>query len=356
VSTELQLLHWRNGQTQSERLAAHLLALEGFTQIQPQAPLGGPDGRKDIICVRAGVTYVAASYFPPTNKEFVDVRKKFESDAEGVAMNGAKGFAFVTNQRLTIGERKELVGLLSVPVDLLDLERLVHLLDSPAGLGLRAAFLGIAMSAEDSATFAMHLAAVHERTTESLKQAFLDLSSRSVTERPQPPVTAKRLGSDSVLVRWLLSLHRALVNDAPNPEAVGVLRGVDVWVGSPESTEATAAMVPIPPSEVPERIEELLADWETQRENVRGASRTERLNAIAKFHHEFLVVHPFLDGNGTIARYLLKLQLAEFCGLDFDASRLDIVGYVVALQIADHTRELTSLIHNIEIGCSGAGF
>ena len=51
VLTTKLLDGWEYGQTPSERMCAELLKIEGYEEIQPQAPLGGPDGRKDILCL-----------------------------------------------------------------------------------------------------------------------------------------------------------------------------------------------------------------------------------------------------------------------------------------------------------------
>jgi len=42
--TELKLRFWRGDQIGSERLAAALLHLDGFSSVDPQCHLGGPDG------------------------------------------------------------------------------------------------------------------------------------------------------------------------------------------------------------------------------------------------------------------------------------------------------------------------
>ena len=65
MSTEWNLENWRKGQVAAERMCLQLLSMEGFTDLYPQCPLGGPDGRKDILCTKNGWEYVAAgSVFP----------------------------------------------------------------------------------------------------------------------------------------------------------------------------------------------------------------------------------------------------------------------------------------------------
>jgi len=60
MDTELKLLHWRDGQTKAERLCADLLRLDSFSSVDPQCPLGGPDGIKDVLCEKNGWKYVGA--------------------------------------------------------------------------------------------------------------------------------------------------------------------------------------------------------------------------------------------------------------------------------------------------------
>jgi hypothetical protein len=98
TDTELRLSFWRDGSTKAERLAAALLQLSGYEEIDPQSPLGGPDGKKDILCRRGGITWVGAVYFPTGPASFTATKKKFNSD---LARPNPKGFVFVTNQTLS---------------------------------------------------------------------------------------------------------------------------------------------------------------------------------------------------------------------------------------------------------------
>ena len=58
-----RLREWTYGQAQSERLAAQLLLSEGFTDLDPSHPLGGPDGKKDAICRKDCEKWIMAVYF-----------------------------------------------------------------------------------------------------------------------------------------------------------------------------------------------------------------------------------------------------------------------------------------------------
>ena len=141
--TELRLANWRDGSTQAERLAAALLTLSGYDEIDPQNPLGGPDGKKDILCTKGGLLWVGAVYFPNSQLRFSATKAKFKHDLGGVGKT-RHGIAFVTNQALTTGQRKSLMDLAEAAgkeADILHLERLRNLLDTPSGFGTRIQFL-----------------------------------------------------------------------------------------------------------------------------------------------------------------------------------------------------------------------
>ena len=148
--TWLRLLHWDKGQTESERLAADILEIEGFRSIDPAHPLGGPDGLKDMVLRKDGRRWIAAAYFPHGQKTFAEMQRKFIDDFKGVAANNAEGFAFVTNQELTLGERAALEDHAgNTPCEIYHLERLRGILDSLRGVRTRERYLDIPASHAD---------------------------------------------------------------------------------------------------------------------------------------------------------------------------------------------------------------
>jgi hypothetical protein len=138
-----RLREWTNGQGPAERLAALLLHAEGFQDIDPSHPLGGRDGGKDALASRDGQRWIMAAYFPRGQRPFTDVKAKFVADAEGIGRNEATGMAFVTNQELTLSERRDLEDAVGASVALLHLERITTILDRPEMHGVRAQFLAI---------------------------------------------------------------------------------------------------------------------------------------------------------------------------------------------------------------------
>ncbi|RFP61330.1 MAG: hypothetical protein BJG00_005480 [Limnothrix sp. CACIAM 69d] len=126
-----RLREWTNGQARSERLAAQILIHEGYTGLDPSHPLGGKDCKKDALCKKDSQTWVMAVYFPRGQKSFTEIRRKFLNDLIGVKADQADGLAFVTNQELSLSERKELKSIQDTAIDLFHLERITAILDNP---------------------------------------------------------------------------------------------------------------------------------------------------------------------------------------------------------------------------------
>lgn len=360
---------WRSGPTEAERLAAAILRLEGYRDIEPQAPLGGPDGRKDILCHRGGLRWVGAVYFPSTTKDFEDVKEKFHHDLEGVKRHGRQGLIFLTNQRLKISEREALVAAAldqKSECMIYDVERIRAVLDVPEGYGVRIAFLGIPMELDEQlAFFARRENAVEsavDRNTAELRRlaaqvAGLQASQRVVAQtmisvatlgglsEPLPLRTVDPLAlgdvtaepsvgcvSVSLNAELILLVHRLVGFELPS-RMVGRYRSEPVHLGAPGSSPAQAVHQPPDASQVPTMITDLCDRWKVGFGNLN--TDNERLTAVASFHHEFLVIHPFLDGNGRVARALLLQQCIDLFGRA-DMSRFDRGAlYNTALTAAD---------------------
>jgi hypothetical protein len=366
ASTELHLSMWRSGPTQAERLAAALLRLEGYADVEPQAPLGGPDGRADILCSRGGYAYVAAVYFPPTAQTFNDVVEKFDHDLAGATRRSRNAFAFFTNQRLTRSERgalKQRALNQNLECEVYDVERIAGALEEAAGYGLRAAYLGLPMTdAEQISYFARreHLAETAlDRNTAGLRHvagmmARLESQGRVVAEtmrtiaratgepgelpplRLVDPLSVGELTGEPGVQRlsWslgpeiILMTHRMVCFELPS-RLIGRFRTEAVSVALPGAPSRPL----MAPDEIPRSVQALCAGWAAE---IAGAvDEAARLDAIARFHQGFLAIHPFLDGNGRTARALLLQQCVDTFGRA-DMSRLDRgVVYQAAIAAAD---------------------
>jgi hypothetical protein len=148
MSTRRALHEWELGSTHAEFLCADLLEIAGFSLLDPQAPLGGPDGGKDMIARRDGLTWVVGVFFPVTRQTFSKIRKKFETDLRAVQRYEADGFFFCVNQPLTPTQRSKLCQLSDHATDIFHLERLRQLADSPLGYLARMRYLSAPASTE----------------------------------------------------------------------------------------------------------------------------------------------------------------------------------------------------------------
>ena len=373
ADTELKLKIWRGDQIRAERLAAAILHIEGFSSVDPQCPLGGPDGLKDVLCEKSTWKYVAAAYFPTADQPFRKIQDKFEHDLPGVARNSADGLVFLTNQSLTPRERKVLTDLASDAGHksiLYHLERLRAILDGPAGYGVRLEFLDIEMVREEQLSFFSKwdqsfsdrlnehsLFIVRQISNkldalmapaESLRQQVFDLTElaqRTISlAGSTDPVRSDKaavsgLSSSVPSSQWtipgLCLLHTALLFEAPLGTQIGKLRTTQIWIAGSSSRIEDAAFVPPSPDEVPQLLKALLNGWRQNYSENQAAPTAAKVTSITKFHHEFLRIHPFVDGNGRLARLLLSQQAAELLDVKRRISIDDRRPYFDAIQAAD---------------------
>lgn len=349
MDTEIKLKLWRGGQPSAERLAGNILHLDGFTSVDPQCPLGGPDGLKDVICEKNSWRYVGAAYFPPTEQTFTSVKKKYVHDLEGVKANGVDGIVFITNQNLTPSNRKKLVQLATdqrCKSIIYHLERIRLLLDSPSGYGVRLEFLDIDMSREEQLSFFSQwnrsfseelrensLLIIRELSrkidsigepAELFSRKFHELIEATNSTLSSLGFSAKKSNKSEISIphsgpasqfitkEFLCMLHRALLLEHPHAHSIGELRKSKVWIGGPGSLPETAIYNPPNPEMVPALVDELLAGWKSGYTKLAmDKNRKEIISGITRFHHKFLQIHPFLDGNGRLARFLLMQQANE---------------------------------------------
>ena len=361
MTTESVLKDWRFGQAQAERLTAALLHLEDSESVDPQHPLGGPDGLKDVLCQKSGILWVAAAYFPPTQARFPDIRQKFEHDLVGVAANQAKGFAFFVNQHLTVGERQELVGLSTAKrTEVYHLKRISNLLNAPKGCGIRLEYLRIPMTEPEQLAFwstmntdIVRKLADNERMRVSEMGALErkidlilartsaiheDLHSRpSSLSAPGPIVKNMEMPTALLSMTMVCWLHRVITEGTGLQEAVrGRFRAVQMWIGGLGSTLDDCDYVPAAPEKIEAELLNLLAWWRSEQPRLRSAESSHIVNVLADLHHRFLRIHPFLDANGRLARVLLDQAARELLnksvGSEFTA---DPKEYYEALRLAD---------------------
>ena len=85
-----------------------------------------------------------AVYFPKGQKAFKEIKSKYQSDILKTKEHAVEGFVFVTNQELTLSERKDLLSNSEFSnTGIYHLERITAILDDPKMLSIRKQFLGI---------------------------------------------------------------------------------------------------------------------------------------------------------------------------------------------------------------------
>jgi hypothetical protein len=141
---------------------ALLPILGPYTREQPRRPKGGPDGGRDIEAIYQGATLVwGAVGFRngggADDSARQDAEEKFKSDLDRAVLENPSlaGFVFFTNVDLTPNRIESLKAYAQGKnikiIDIFDMERLRHVLDSPEGLITRVQYLDISMSPTEQA-------------------------------------------------------------------------------------------------------------------------------------------------------------------------------------------------------------
>jgi len=357
------IINWDKGQTISERMAAKILSIDGFENIDPQSPAGGPDGTKDIVAERYGIRHVIGAYFPNGQKDFKDIKSKFDDDYSGAVKNSADGFAWVTNQKITPSERILLTKDLELPIEIYHGERVCGILDSPKGYGVRLEYLNIELSKEEQISFLNNHIDLKEnfRVIQEALNQLNKVTSRLAGEiHRRDSVIQDKLStlpiagvkfSSRLSVEDLLALHRTIIEYCqPNNylEFVG-LRNVEVWIGPPGGDQTQADFIPTAPNNIHKEIFELLNWWREIYLQVDNGNDQSKLSAIVSFHEKILSIHPFLDGNGRISRILASLQFMDLLNQDVKFDEIDRHIYYKALQKArdGNSSELVRIFKSI---------
>lgn len=369
MHTELILTNWRFGQTQSERMCSDILITDGAKEVDPQTPLGGPDGGRDIHFTKFGERWAAACYFPTKQKTFSEIRDKFIADIERmVETYDPQGIQFFCNQKISPTERVILKDdAKPLRCDISHVERLRSFLDSPKGYGIRLEYLNIEMTLEEQKAF---WASINDNVSDRLgkaEKALLQLIKKIDlihvgTQRIEKTVKiqqtldlqklSERVGSSNPtfnlslgVIQWL---HHLMMSDSPKSYNLkGMLRNTQVWIGTAEGGIENATYVPPDAAEVKPLLLDLIYEWSTSVSSLQSETNNEKLTAIVLFFQKFLWIHPFLDGNGRVAREILRQQILDLMGKtldsDFNQLREDYLKALIQADKGNHSK-LKSLI------------
>lgn len=113
------------------------------------------------------------------------------------------------------------------------------------------------------------------------------------------------LGELPLCIRLVNQVHGTLLAGVRGDDkSPGRLRQIQNWIGSEGTSIGEARFVPPPP----DRVEDLLADWERF---VNDELEMPPLVQCALMHYQFEAIHPYVDGNGRMGRLLITLFLME---------------------------------------------
>jgi fido (protein-threonine AMPylation protein) len=170
------------------------------------------------------------------------------------------------------------------------------------------------------------IAKAHDITVEPLR-AFDPLATGEIID---DSIDASILANITPAI--ILFTHRLVCFELP-PRLIGRLRRDQIYIQKAAAAPGEPTLAPPPPAEVSDLLDKLCARW---RAGYGGLVTTDnKLDAIAGFFHGLIFIHPFIDGNGRVARSLLMQQCIELFG-HVDMSRFNRgVEYYAALQAAD---------------------
>lgn len=355
TETEYKLLNWRGDSLNAERMCADILIMQDFESVDPQSPLGGPDGTKDILCQKSGWQYLAGVYFPPLPKTFNSIKKKFTDDYKGVKKNKVDGIIFMTNQKLTPTNKKNLKSIAKKDKKtciIFDNESIRVLLDSGLGLPIRLNHLKIKLSKSDQIAFfskqqnrlpllldtysniiiktlsqkidaccinndnfEKQISEIHNYAQQT--NAFIQ-ETKTKTDKSKLifPSTLDYLSTENLDSKMLNSIHKVMLY-GEQISNLGEFRTHKIWIGTKNSNIDKASYIPPEPSSVEKLVNELLKKWNDDYKKLKKSKDKKYIiKKIAKFHSDFLSIHPFLDGNGRVARFLLNQQVSELLNVN----------------------------------------
>lgn len=97
------------------------------------------------------------------------------------------------------------------------------------------------------------------------------------------------------------------------------------------------------PESITEKLDLLISSWNSKISIVENYDIDAKCQELAYFHQEFLLIHPFIDGNGRVSRMILNDQASFLFKTDikinFDSDREQ---YYQSLRLAD-LRQITQL-------------
>lgn len=98
-------------------------------------------------------------------------------------------------------------------------------------------------------------------------------------------------------------IHKMVKKDGINPKDIGKIRKRQNWIGPEGGPIEEAYFLPPPPNKILRQIHQL--------ESYLKKEETDPLIQIALSFAQFLIIHPYMDGNGRVARILIPIWATQ---------------------------------------------
>lgn len=150
-------------------------------------------------------------------------------------------------------------------------------------------------------------------------------------------------------------LNEIVCVDSPSEVIAGRYRTHEIWVGPEGCSKEEASYVPIRPQYIDKTLKSLLNQWNRTAVDLAKLDTYRVISALASFHHKFLEIHPYPDGNGRVARVILDLHVRNFTSSRSPLRLKSYDEYYLALRAGDegkpdHLIRLITSILKRELG------
>jgi Fic/DOC family len=130
-------------------------------------------------------------------------------------------------------------------------------------------------------------------------------------------------------------LNEVVCVDSPGEVIAGRYRTHEIWIGPSGCNKEEALYIPIQARYVENKTKSLLTQWNLAAVDLAKQDVDSVIAAMASFHHKFLEVHPYPDGNGRLARAILDLQVRNFTPVQSSLRLKSYDEYYLSLKAAD---------------------
>ncbi len=107
---------------------------------------------------------------------------------------------------------------------------------------------------------------------------------------------------EPISIKKCQDLHRLLYKFVPFPDNNGMYRHLDALIGR-------GTIQPLTYTEIPKAIDNLDMEFQAFLTNISDYNISDYIEKIVHYIYKFIVIHPFMDGNGRLSRALLNWML-----------------------------------------------